>query len=192
MQHIGTQEIETPRLHLRRFTVEDAPAMFRNWASDPEVTRYLTWQPHPSVTDTEATLARWAADYEKPDTYRWCMEWKATGEVIGSIDVVDGNDNVRRAEIGYCMSRRFWGQGIMTEALIAVEDYLFSKARKVLLIIRMVRQSMFILYQYINIMKLVGFCLLLFIQISYQVFCRLQLIIMLAMHLFLMKMVMLF
>ncbi|WOC32965.1 MULTISPECIES: GNAT family N-acetyltransferase [Caproicibacterium] len=128
MQHIGTQEIETPRLHLRRFTVEDAPAMFRNWASDPEVTRYLTWQPHPSVTDTEATLARWAADYEKPDTYRWCMEWKATGEVIGSIDVVDGNDNVRRAEIGYCMSRRFWGQGIMTEALIAVEDYLFSKA----------------------------------------------------------------
>lgn len=42
MKHQGTKTIETPRLILRRFTLEDAPAMYRNWASDPEVTKFLT------------------------------------------------------------------------------------------------------------------------------------------------------
>ena len=41
MQHCGTQTIETERLILRRFRPEDADAMYRNWASDPEVTKYL-------------------------------------------------------------------------------------------------------------------------------------------------------
>ena len=45
MRHCGTKEIRTLRLTLRRFVPEDAPAMFRNWASDPEVTQYLTWPP---------------------------------------------------------------------------------------------------------------------------------------------------
>jgi len=40
MNHRGTQKLETERLILRRLTEADAEAMFRNWASDPEVTRY--------------------------------------------------------------------------------------------------------------------------------------------------------
>ena len=48
MRHCGTKEIRTLRLTLRRFAPEDAPAMFRNWASDPEVTQYLTWPAHSS------------------------------------------------------------------------------------------------------------------------------------------------
>ena len=46
MRHAGTQDIETPRLLLRRLLPEDAPQMYANWASDPEVTRYLRWEPH--------------------------------------------------------------------------------------------------------------------------------------------------
>ena len=42
MKHCGTQSIETERLVLRRFSIDDAEAMYRNWASDPEVTKYLT------------------------------------------------------------------------------------------------------------------------------------------------------
>ncbi len=44
MKHCGTQSIETERLVLRRFSIDDAEAMYRNWASDPEVTKYLN--PH--------------------------------------------------------------------------------------------------------------------------------------------------
>ena len=46
MNKTGTQRIETHRLILRPFTMEDAEDMFSNWASDPEVTRFLTWPAH--------------------------------------------------------------------------------------------------------------------------------------------------
>ena len=49
MEHLGTIRLETERLILRRFTVEDAQAMFRNWASDEEVTKFLTWPAHRSA-----------------------------------------------------------------------------------------------------------------------------------------------
>ena len=42
MNHCGTRQLDTERLVLRRFVTEDAEAMFRNWASEPEVTKYLT------------------------------------------------------------------------------------------------------------------------------------------------------
>lgn len=49
MNHLGTKRLETDRLVLRRFVPEDAADMYRNWASDPEVTKFLTWPPHSSV-----------------------------------------------------------------------------------------------------------------------------------------------
>ena len=44
MKHLGTVKLETKRLVLRRFALDDGQAMHDNWASDPEVTRYLTWR----------------------------------------------------------------------------------------------------------------------------------------------------
>lgn len=52
MRHAGTQEIETPRLLLRRLMPSDAPMMYTNWANDPEVTRWLRWTPHKDVAET--------------------------------------------------------------------------------------------------------------------------------------------
>ena len=49
LTHKGTQTIETERLILRRALREDAEAMFRNWASDPEVTKYLTWPTYEKI-----------------------------------------------------------------------------------------------------------------------------------------------
>lgn len=49
MEHKGTKIIETERLILRPFREEDAEPMFRNWTSDPEVSKFLTWPAHESV-----------------------------------------------------------------------------------------------------------------------------------------------
>lgn len=49
MEHKGTQRIETSRLILRRAQMTDEEPMFRNWASDPEVTKFLTWPTYQSV-----------------------------------------------------------------------------------------------------------------------------------------------
>ncbi len=67
MNHIGTREIATERLTLRRFEIEDAENMFYNWANDPEVTKYLTWPAHESVDTTETILKEWISKYDEKD-----------------------------------------------------------------------------------------------------------------------------
>ena len=65
LTHKGTQTIETSRLILRRAVREDAELMFRNWASDPEVTKYLTWPAHETVETSAWVLNSWVGEYEK-------------------------------------------------------------------------------------------------------------------------------
>ena len=126
MNKAGTQRIETDRLILRRFRLEDAEDMYANWASDPEVTRFLTWPTHSSVDVTKAILSDWIPRYEDGGYFNWAMEYKNTGKVIGNISVVKLIESIDAAEMGYCMSRVYWGQGLMPEALRAVMDYLFD------------------------------------------------------------------
>lgn len=127
MKHLGTQTLETPRLILRPFTLEDAPVMYRNWASDPEVTKYLTWPTHPSVQVSQMVLSDWVSCYEKKDYYQWAIVLRETGEPIGSMAVVSQRDDVGKAEIGYCIGRRWWRQGITPEALSAVIRFLMDE-----------------------------------------------------------------
>ena len=125
--HKGTQTIETPRLILRRAVREDAQPMFRNWASDPEVTKYLTWPAHGSVAISQMVIDSWLEEYEKDSYYQWMIVLKELGEPIGSISVVRQNEQIEEAEIGYCIGTRWWHQGIVSEALTAVIRYLFEE-----------------------------------------------------------------
>jgi RimJ/RimL family protein N-acetyltransferase len=126
MNKTGTQALETRRLILRQFRPEDADDMYRNWASDPEVTRFLTWPAHSNVEVTRMILEDWVSRYGDGGFFNWAVVWKETGSVIGNISVVHLEEAIGEAEIGYCMGRAFWGRGIMPEALRAVMDYLFD------------------------------------------------------------------
>lgn len=127
MQHLGTKPLETERLILRPFTLKDAPAMFRNWANDPEVTRYLTWPTHTGVDVSESILSDWVTHYHEPDYYQWAIVPKEVGEPIGGISVVQRNDSVASVHIGYCIGRRWWHQGITGEALAEVLRFFFEE-----------------------------------------------------------------
>ena len=127
MEKIGTKTIETQRLILRRFTLADAQDMFANWANDPEVTAFLTWETHKTAEDSKQILSLWVPEYEKGDYFNWAMELKESGAVIGNISVVAIKESVDSAEMGYCMGRAFWGKGLMPEALCAVMDFLFDE-----------------------------------------------------------------
>ena len=126
MTHLGTLEIETARLLLRRFTLDDAQAMYENWASDPEVTKYLTWPSHSNVAVSRAVLVDWIANYSRTDFYQWAIVPKALNQPIGSIAVVSQDDRICKAHIGYCIGKPWWHQGYMSEALQAVMNYLFD------------------------------------------------------------------
>ena len=128
LTHKGTQIIETERLILRPFTMDDAPAMYRNWASDPEVTKHITWPTHASVEISKMVLTDWTSHYGEPDFYNWAIVLKENGpEPIGNISVVHVKDSTLCATMGYCMSRAHWRKGIMAEALTALIAFLFDE-----------------------------------------------------------------
>ena len=116
--------LETERLRLRPFRMEDAESIFSGWASDPEVTKYLTWNPHKSIRETRCILSMWIAEYEKPERLNFAIELKETQQLIGGIDVVGYLDGV--PVLGYNLARRYWGFGYMTEACRCLIGYLFS------------------------------------------------------------------
>ncbi len=127
MKHLGTKRLETDRLILRPFAPDDAPAMYRNWANDPEVTRYLTWPVHAGTDVTEKVLAGWVSRYGEPDFYQWAVVPKDVGEPVGSISVVRRDDTVGSVHIGYCIGRRWWRQGITSEALRELLRFFFEE-----------------------------------------------------------------
>lgn len=127
MENKGTKTLETDRLILRQFRTGDADNMFRNWASDDEVTKFLTWPSHPDVNVTKQLLEEWVSGYAEPSRYNWAIELKETHELVGNISVVKLEERIEAADMGYCMGKAWWGQGIMPEALKRVITYLFEE-----------------------------------------------------------------
>ena len=127
MEHKGTVTLETARLILRRFTPDDAGAMYRNWATDPEVTKYLTWPVHQNLAVSEKIAQEWSESYVKPDYYQWAIVPKSVGEPIGSIAVVAKNDDIDMVHIGYCIGQKWWHCGYTSEALIELVRFFFEE-----------------------------------------------------------------
>ncbi len=122
------ETIKTQRLILRPFKLYDATDIYNNWASDDEVTKYLTWNTHKDIEVTKKILSIWVKQYEQPERINFAITLKDTGELIGGIDVVGYLEGV--PVIGYVLSRKYWNKGYMTEACKTVIDYLFSIGHK--------------------------------------------------------------
>ena len=111
--------IETPRLTLRRLTMRDSMDMY-HYARDPEVARHVLWSAHRSVWDTRAYL-RWILyQYRNGEPGSWGIADRETGKIIGTIGFMSYQPDNKLAEVGYSLSRAYWGRGLMTEALTAV------------------------------------------------------------------------
>lgn len=127
MEHKGTATLETERLILRRFTESDAEPAFRNWTSSDTVTKYLRWETHRDVRVTCDYINFLSENYKRPDAYDWAIVCKELGEPIGSIGAVALNERARSVEIGYCIGKKWWRQGYMSEALAAVIKFFFEE-----------------------------------------------------------------
>lgn len=127
MNHLGTKRLETPRLILRPLTVADAPAMFRNWASDPEVTRFLRWRAHTDVAATYEYLAFVEQQYADPAVYEWTIVPRELGEPIGAIGVVGRDESVDGVILGWCIGKNWWHQGVTSEAAAEVIRFFFEE-----------------------------------------------------------------
>lgn len=118
---MATPTIETERLLLRPFDPADAADVFV-YASNPNVSRYTTWQTHRTLEDSQAFIAMVLGRHENEKT--WAILLRGRPAVIGAIEF--GPTDQAEALLGYVIAEAFWNQGIMTEATKAVLAWGFA------------------------------------------------------------------
>jgi len=116
--------IPTNRLLLRPPRISDAEAIFQSYAQDREATRYLIWEPHQDMQETERFLADCATAWEGESRFPWVVIWKEQGELIGMVEM---RVNKFKADVGYVVARPFWGRGIATEALRPIVEWALAQ-----------------------------------------------------------------
>ena len=127
MKHCGTKKIYTDRLVLRCFTADDAKPLFAGELNSTEVSRFMP-RYVPECHEIALTYLECIIEqYKHASTYIWCIQTRRDGRAIGMINVSDSDEKTLSAELSGCIVKDMWNNGIMTEALHAVTEYLFSK-----------------------------------------------------------------
>lgn len=127
INHIGTKEIKTDRLLLRKFRDDDAKRIFETWISDSEVAKYMVWNPQKNINETQEWLKKCISKYEKLYIYNWGIELRDSRELIGSISANKLENDEECYEIGYAIGKEYWRKGYATESLKAVVEFLTKK-----------------------------------------------------------------
>ena len=129
MQHKGSVTMETNRLLLRKFTLQDSKSAFKNWTSDEKITTFLRWPTHQNIETTQEVIKSWVEQYRNPNYYQWAIVLKDCNEAIGSIGVVMQNEDLDILHIGYCIGSAWWNQGITSEAFSSIIPFLFDEVK---------------------------------------------------------------
>ena len=108
------ETFQTERLRLRKPAMADAEVIFRAYAQDEEVTKYLTWRANRSVEETREFVRSCVAGWKERKSFHWIILSKARKELLGMISArVDGH----KWELGYVLARSHWSRGYMTEVV---------------------------------------------------------------------------
>jgi [ribosomal protein S5]-alanine N-acetyltransferase len=117
--------LETPRLLLRPMEYTDAPRIY-NYMQDREIAYNTTLIPYPYPAGAaEAWMQQTWEQASSGNSYTFAVVLKAEGCMIGSMGI-GLNENHHRAEIGYWMGKRYWGQGYASEACRRIIQYGFE------------------------------------------------------------------
>lgn len=114
--------IETERVLLRPFTLDDAADVFE-YARDDAVTRYMSWPTHQSIADALDYLTQVLRRYGQNSPAPWGIVLRTSHKLIGGAGFVTIDEKDFRAEIGYVLGQRYWGQGYATEAARAIIEF---------------------------------------------------------------------
>ena len=120
----GVKNLETERLILRELVEADAKEMYKNWASDDEVSKYVRWATHKNVEETKEYIKAERERCKNERCYNWGIVLKETEELIGAMGAFPSEDS--RYEIGYNIAKKYWRNGYTTEALKKVMKYLIN------------------------------------------------------------------
>lgn len=120
--------LETDRMILRPLTLEDADSVY-DYAKDPEVTKYVTWEAHQTPADSRNYIFDHALqNYHRRIPTPWAITLKTDhNRVIGTVGCFWVSKNAKSMELAYALGAHHWGQGLMAEASRAVMNYCFQE-----------------------------------------------------------------
>lgn len=119
-------ELTTHRLTLRKMMVIDTDDMYE-YAGRPDVTKYLTWHPHPDRQYTREYLQYLGNRYAAGMFYDWAVIYEPDCKMVGTCGFTSFDCASDSAEVGYVLNPEYWGKGIATEALERVLQFGFEQ-----------------------------------------------------------------
>lgn len=123
MRLMQFEELSSASLRLRAPSLDDADAVYDEYAADPEVPRYMTWTPHKN-RETVVEFVQGALERNRTGAeYHWAITRPAEDRLIGMISARIGG---HMCDIGYVLGRKYWGRGYMTEAVTALSDWILA------------------------------------------------------------------
>jgi ribosomal-protein-alanine N-acetyltransferase len=117
--------LETTRLILRPPKSSDANAIFRKYAQDPDVTRFLIFQPHENIETTRRFIRHCLQGWKDNSAFHWVIALKSDDDLIGMIEL---RILKFQANIGYVIASEYWGKGYTTEAAKTITDWALAQA----------------------------------------------------------------
>ncbi|MCL1824192.1 MAG: GNAT family N-acetyltransferase [Oscillospiraceae bacterium] len=121
-----TPTLETERIILRPLKITDANDIFRNWASDPEVTKYMTYTTHETIETTTQWLKELENNIADENSYNWGFVYKNSNELFGS-GGISYEEEHKMFSIGYNIMKKYWNMGLVTEAGRAMLDFVVNE-----------------------------------------------------------------
>jgi len=119
---IPPEVIDLEQFLLRRPRVSDAKAIFE-YGSDPEVAYYADWPVRTNLQTLVESFQLRDSRWRSGEEFSWVITERHKNQAIGGITCSVNGDS---AEIGFLISRFYWGRGIATTASEAVMNWLFS------------------------------------------------------------------
>ncbi len=110
----------TARLHARPPSLADGHVMFEHYASDSVVAKYMVWRTHRRVDETTAFVQRCERVWADKTAFPWTLWLAATGDFVGMVEIRVQDNAVN---LGYALARRWWKQGLMSEAVVFLVDW---------------------------------------------------------------------
>ena len=107
--------LECDRVILRKMDRSFADDMFE-YASNPAVTKYLTWDVHPNRRFSYNYLGYVNSRYRTGEFFDWAITMRDSGKMIGTCGFTRFNFSSYSAEIGFVLNPKYWGYSIAPEA----------------------------------------------------------------------------
>ena len=118
------EEFETTRLRLRVPVLDDADAIFEQYAQDADVAKYMTWKPHSNISEAHDFLNRCITVWQDGSAFVWVIIRKEDDQLLGMVEIRVAEF---KADIGYVLAKPYWGKGYMTEAAQVIVDWAMAQ-----------------------------------------------------------------